>query len=132
LYVHETPVRFGDTDMMGHVNNAAYSTFLEDARIAFFQGAWGTPEGQGALILARTELDFVRPAHFGLGPVRTSLWVEHIGTKSFRLGYVLNQSESVVARAATVLVGYDYTANASRALTDAEKAALAPFAATVS
>ncbi len=122
-------MRFGDTDMMGHVNNAAYSTFLEDARIAFFRSASGTPVGQGQLILARTELDFVRPAHFGLGPVRTSTWVEHIGTRSFRLGYVLEQAETVVARAATVLVGYDYAANASRPLRDDEKAALAPYLA---
>src|SRR3954451_2577829 len=116
--------------MMGHVNNASFSTYLEDARIAFFVGAWGTRAGQGALILARTELDFVRPAHFGLGPVRTSLWVEHVGTKSFRLGYVLTQSDAVVARAATVLVGYDYEANTPRTRRDEERAALAPYAGT--
>lgn len=83
-------MRFGDTDMMGHVNNASYSTYLEDARIALF--ATAAHAGQAALILARTELDFVRPAQFGLGPVRTSVWVEHVGTKSFRLGYVLEQA----------------------------------------
>jgi acyl-CoA thioester hydrolase len=125
LFVHETPVRFGDTDMMGHVNNASYSTYLEDARTALF--ATAAHAGQAQLILARTELDFVSPAQFGLGPVRTSVWVEHVGTKSFRLGYVLEQAGSVVARAATVLVGYDYATHGSRVLTDGERAALAPY-----
>ena len=60
--------------------------------------------------------------------VDTSVWVEHVGTKSFRLGYVLEQAGSVVARAATVLVGYDYATHGSRELTDGERAALAPYA----
>jgi len=118
-------VRFGDTDMMGHVNNASFSTYLEDARVAFFASAHAT--GQPGLILARTELDFVAPAFFGRGPVRTSLWVEHIGTKSFRLGYTLEQAGTVVARAATVLVAYDYEKDASRPLGDDERMALTPF-----
>lgn len=120
-------MRFGDTDMMGHVNNASFSTYLEDARVAFFAAASAT--GQGGLILARTELDFVAPAFFGRGPVRTSLWVEQVGTKSFRLGYTLEQAGTVVARAATVLVAYDYANDRSRPLAEEERAALTPYLA---
>lgn len=124
MFVHETPVRFGDTDAMGHVNNATFLTYLEDARVGFFADAGGGLAGLAGLILARTEVDFVRPILFGTGPVRTSAWVEHVGTKSFRMGYTMEQDGQVVARAVAVLVAYDYAAGTSRPLTDAERAVL--------
>jgi acyl-CoA thioester hydrolase len=124
LFTHTTRVRFADTDMMGHVNNAVFSTYLEDARVAFFTAATRDLVGHPGLILAQSEVDFVAPIRFP-GAVQTVLRVEHIGTKSFRLGYLLTQDGRVVARAVTVLVGYDYTANASRPLGDDERAALA-------
>ncbi len=121
MFTHRTPVRFGDTDMMGHVNNATFSTYLEDARIAFFATAAGARVGQSGLILARSEVDFVAPIFFGAGDVETSVWVEGIGTKSFRLGAEMVQGGKVVGRAVTVLVAYDYAAGASRPLTPAER-----------
>ena len=36
-FVHRETVRFRDLDAMGHVNNAVYSTFLEQARLAFLE-----------------------------------------------------------------------------------------------
>jgi acyl-CoA thioester hydrolase len=130
LYVHETPVRFGDTDAMAHVNNAKFLTYLEDARVGFFRHASGELINLGGLILARTEIDFVKPIVFGVGPVRTTSWIDHVGTKSIRMGYTMEQDGSVVGRASAVMVAYDYAAGASRALTDEERAALAPFVAT--
>ena len=128
MFVQTTPVRFADTDMMGHVNNAAFSTYLEDARVAFFRAAAGERVGQAGLILARSEIDFVAPIFFGAGPVETSVWVDSVGTKSFRLGYELRQGDRVVGRAATVLVAYDYANGTSRPLADEERTALAGHA----
>ena len=34
-FVHRQHVRFNDVDAMGHVNNAVYLTYVEEARIAF-------------------------------------------------------------------------------------------------
>lgn len=117
-------MRFGDTDAMGHVNNAKFLTYLEDARVGFFRAVSGDVVGLAGLILARTEIDFVRPIQFGTGPVRTSAWVEQVGTKSFRMGYTMEQDGEVVARAVAVMVAYDYAAGASRPLTDAERTVL--------
>ena len=117
-------MRFGDTDAMGHVNNATFLTYLEDARVGFFRHVSGDLIGLGGLILARTEIDFVRPILFGIGPVRTSAWVTSVGTKSFRKSYVMEQDGQVVGRANAVMVAYDYAANASRALTAGERAVL--------
>ena len=119
-------MRFGDTDAMGHVNNATFLTYLEDARVGFFRHVSGDLISLGGLILARTEIDFVRPILFGTSAVRTSAWVDHVGTRSFRMGYTMEQDGQVVGRATAVMVAYDYAAGASRPLSDDERAVLAP------
>lgn len=129
MYVHETPVRFGDTDAMGHVNNAKFLTYLEDARVGFFRRVSGDLIALGGLILARTEIDFVKPILFGAGPVRTTAWVTSVGTKSFRMGYSMEQDGAVVGRAEAVMVAYDYAAGSSRALTGDERAVLERYVA---
>jgi acyl-CoA thioesterase FadM len=54
-------VRFSDTDQMGHVNNSRFLVFLEDARLVFFNALMpGGFTGRG-LIVARIEIDYVRP-----------------------------------------------------------------------
>ena len=53
--VYETrfPVRWGDMDAMGHVNNAQYFRYLETARIDWMRGMGPNPDpaGQGPVIV---------------------------------------------------------------------------------
>ncbi|MFL6239260.1 MAG: acyl-CoA thioesterase [Actinomycetes bacterium] len=126
VFTHKVAVRFSDTDMMGHANNSAFNVFLEDARIAFFRSlvAQSGEEffGRG-LIVARVEIDYVRPVFFG-DPIEAEVCIVGVGRSSFRVGYVLRQRGEEVARATTVQVAYDYKANASRPLDDVERDAL--------
>ena len=108
--MHRELVRFADLDGMGHVNNAVYSTYLEQARLAWF---W-SHDGDGAdpmplrdVILARTEIDFRSPAVFG-DTVDIGVRPTRLGTKSFDLEYELRAGGRLVAEARSVLVGYDY------------------------
>jgi acyl-CoA thioester hydrolase len=104
-FVHRETVRFRDLDGMGHVNNAVFSTYLEQARLAWFGPSEELPLSD--VILARTEIDFRSPVQsgetveIGVRPVR-------LGTKSFELEYELRAGARVVAAAKSVLVGYDY------------------------
>jgi acyl-CoA thioester hydrolase len=129
-FTREVHVRFNDCDGMRHVNNAVYLSYVEDARIAFFMALGEGREtsfiGRG-LIVARCEVDYVKPVLFGHGPVEASVDVQHIGRSSFRLGYLLRQEGAEVARAATVIVGYDYKTARSRALHDVEREALEAY-----
>ena len=47
------PIRWGDMDAMGHVNNTVYFRYVETARIDWFRviGADVNPRGEGALIV---------------------------------------------------------------------------------
>src|SRR5512138_2772432 len=48
VHVERIPVRWGDMDAMGHVNNTVYFRFMEQTRISWFEAllqrgeAWGT------------------------------------------------------------------------------------------
>ena len=60
-FVHEEQVRFRDLDPMGHVNNAVFLTYLEQARVAFFAQA-GAATGLEAAAFPVRAVD-------GAGPV---------------------------------------------------------------
>jgi acyl-CoA thioester hydrolase len=119
-FVHTETVRFRDVDALGHVNNAVYMTYLEQARIAFLSPLDADPT---AMILARAEIDFRAQVGFGdeveieVRPLRT-------GTKSFELGYTLRVRGEMVAEAKTVLVAFDYATGETVAVPDAWRAAL--------
>jgi len=104
-FVHRETVRFSDLDGMGHVNNAVYSTYLEQARLAWF----GTDNEMPLtdVILARTEIDFRSPLQYG-ETVEIGVRPSRLGTKSFELEHELRVDGRVVAEAKCVLVGYDY------------------------
>jgi acyl-CoA thioester hydrolase len=112
-FVHRETARFRDLDPMGHVNNAVFLTWLENARIEFFR-ALGAFDGVGAaemtMILARVEVDFRSPVSFG-EQVDVGVRASRFGSKSFDLEYELRVHERLVAQAKTVLVAYDYVNN---------------------
>jgi len=103
-------VRFRDCDAMGHVNNAVYSTYLEQARIAALGGL-------DAFILARVEIDFRAELRSGEA-IEIRSRCSRIGTKSFDLEHEVRAGERLVAQAKSVLVGYDYAQGASVPLSD--------------
>ena len=104
-FVHRESVRFRDLDGMGHVNNAVYSTYLEQARLAWFGSEDGPPLED--VILARTEIDFRSPTSLG-ETIEIGVRPSRLGTKSFELEYELRAGGRLVAEARSVLVGYDY------------------------
>ena len=99
-WTHLERVRFNDCDPMGHVNNAAYSTYLEQARIA-------VPGGLEPFILARVEIDFRAELRAG-EEIEFRSRCSRIGTKSFDLEHELWAGGRLAAEAKSVLVGYDY------------------------
>ena len=110
VFVHRETVRFRDLDPMGHVNNAVYLTWMENARIEFLRslGAFDSPyTGEMTMILARAEVDFRSPLGFA-EEVEIHVEPARLGTKSFDLAYELRAGGRVVAEARTVLVTYDY------------------------
>ena len=106
-------VRFRDLDALGHVNNAVYHTYLEEARVALVRHLTDDPVADRFdFLLARTEIDFLREVRHG-ADLAIEVWLDEVGTKSCTLGYELRVGDQVVARARTVLVWYDHEQGAS-------------------
>ncbi len=114
---------------MGHVNNAVYLTYLEQARFAHWRAVWGfnfegLPAGTPGVILARAEIDYRIPARYG-DTLEIRIGLERIGRTSFAYAYqVLDQEGRTVADARSVQVMYDYAVGRPAPLSDELKARL--------
>jgi acyl-CoA thioester hydrolase len=125
VHCYAIDVRFGDTDAMGHANNARFLTYCESARIAYWEAATGEPMAlvthgaQESLILADIRVSFRSPVYFG-EVLTVESRIGRIGRTSFTLEHRLTAGESaigharLVATAEGVQVLYDYAAGRPR------------------
>ncbi len=90
--------------------------------------AEGAP-GEPGLILARLEVDYLRQLYYRVGErlsVRST--VTRLGAKSLTVRQELAQDDEVAIRADVVMVLFDFATDASRGMTDAERAYWSRFA----
>jgi len=132
LIRHRIAVRFSDCDPLGHVNNAVYSTYLEQTRIVLWRAQAGielrkAAMGQGSegFILARTEIDFRSEAHEG-DELEVRLMLDRFGRTSAAYSYEVVDVPTgrVVVNAKSIQVWYDYAAKTPVPLSDDLKARL--------
>ncbi len=132
-------VRWGDMDALGHVNNAAYLTYIEQARIDALAGIEGSPwpgsDAEGPL-LAAVEITYRRPIVYPATVVVETRCV-HLGRTSFTLAHRLTVEDdapdgnepTACAEAKTVLVWADVRAGRPVPVPPTLRAALDPSAA---
>lgn len=77
------PIRWGDMDAMGHVNNTVYFRYMESVRIAWLHAVAGAPDagGEGPVIV-NTFCNFLRPLKYP-GEVLAKHYVSDPGRSSF-------------------------------------------------
>ena len=120
----EFRVRFRDIDAMGHVNNAVYSTYLEQARADFFREVLGETLSEVGSVLASLSIDFRAPVE-GDDVVTVALGVPELGTSSIPMRYEIRREDGVVAATAeTVQVVYDREAGSSMPIPEAWREAI--------
>jgi len=131
---HRVTVRFGDCDLLGHVNNAKYLTYIESARIDLWRAQLGFlrshvidehgKRGHG-FILARAEVDFRAQSRYG-DTLEVRLGLGAFGRSSLTYDYdvVRVGDEALVATAKTVQVWFDYDENRSLPIGEALKVKL--------
>jgi len=106
----DIPVRFRDSDAMGHVNNAVLVTYLEVGRQAYWQ-RFARPQEYASVpfLLAHVSIDFRSQLRLA-EVVRVFLRTTWISERSFGIEYELRERDSgrLVATAESVQVTYDY------------------------
>jgi acyl-CoA thioester hydrolase len=88
VYLLHVRVRYHELDPLGHVNNAVYLNWLEQAAIEHAEAAgWGAArlaELGGAFVARRHEVDYLRPAVAG-DVLRVATWAEALdGARALR------------------------------------------------
>ena len=106
-------VRWGDLDAFGHVNNATYLIYAQEARFAWSKML--------EMVVARAEVDFIAPIYTGDIYIDVEIWVNKIGNSSFGVTYEMKNGDELLARVKTVQVTDSMDTKKSRPITDAER-----------
>ena len=101
-------VRFGDLDMMGHVNNSVYLSYFEYARVHYFNEILGRDWDwkKFGCVVVKNEVNYHKSIFLNDVPVVTC-FLEEIGAKSFTIGYQMKVNDVLTTTGTTVLVCYD-------------------------
>lgn len=117
--VVDVPVRWGDMDAFGHVNNTVYFQYFESARIAYFETVGFTGEGGGiGPILHSTNCRFRVPLKYP-AQTRVGARVIELNQDRFLHEYRVESGGLLVADGTGLIVAYDYK-NAKKADLPAE------------
>ncbi|MCQ4045435.1 acyl-CoA thioesterase [Streptantibioticus rubrisoli] len=129
-HVYRCPLRWSDMDAFGHVNNAVFIRYLEEARIDLtfrLAPGEGSDSFAGGSVVARHEIDYLRPLVHRYEPVTVETWVTKISAASVHYSYEVKDEEHVYVRATTVVVPYNLAAGRPRRVTAEERAFLETY-----
>jgi acyl-CoA thioester hydrolase len=127
-HIERIPIRWGDMDAMGHVNNAVYFRFMEQARISWFErlvpeeDAWHST----GIVIANCSCNYRRAITYP-GTVEVKLYVGAPGGASVPTTYELrvDADPEPYADGAAVVVFIDMQTQKSRRIPEAIRARLA-------
>ncbi len=114
-FYHPVEIRYGDLDPQGHLNNAKFLTFFEQARIHYMIELGLFTRDQSfmeiGVIVADVHITYLEPVYFGQN-VKVGVRVMKLGMKSmsWEQNVVDADSDKELARGEVVLVTYDYKA----------------------
>jgi acyl-CoA thioester hydrolase len=115
-------IRWRDVDAYGHVNNAVYLTYLEEARDAWVQGTLGGATDTWDFVLARVAIDFRSELTLSDEAVLVRCRLDSIGRASIRTREEVVKLDGTLAAAAeSIVVPRDPQAARSRPLTEDER-----------
>ncbi|GAA0487568.1 thioesterase family protein [Streptomyces sp. NPDC046215] len=129
-HLYSCSLRWSDMDAFGHVNNAVFISYLEEARIDFMfrlAPGEGSESFQGGSVVARHEIDYLRPLVHRHAPVTIETWVTKLGAASLTVACEVKDEEQVYVRASTVVVPFDFERGRPRRITAEERMFLAEY-----
>jgi acyl-CoA thioester hydrolase len=127
-YSYETDlaVRVRDIDFMGHVNNAVFATYLEEARKDYFSEVLDVPLSDIRAVLAHVEIDYRNRITIDDDDVRVAVRVPEIGESSIPMEYEIRADGEVMATGETVQVAVDQSGE-TRPITDSVRSSITEY-----
>jgi acyl-CoA thioester hydrolase len=126
LHTMQFPVRWGELDVLGHVNNAQYLRYFEESRTAWCE-VIGRPlrnTGEG-MILLKASVTYQKPVGYPAN-VRVDLRAGRVGNSSFTLVNTLTIEDDIEPACVGefVIVWFDYVSSQSKRIPDEIRALL--------
>ena len=112
-FYHAIQVRYADLDPQGHVNNAKFLTYFEQARLAYWiqLGIFTTDQSfmELGIILADVHITYLAPVYYGQN-IKVGVHVSKLGNKSmtWEQNVVDADTGRELAKGEVVVVAYDY------------------------
>jgi acyl-CoA thioester hydrolase len=125
-------IRFRDLDALGHVNNVVYLTYVEQARVRYFDEVFGNRHDwdEWGVLLARTEINYLQPLLFK-DVAKCGLECVAIGRKSmeyiFKMFKTVDGKDIEVASGVNILVSFNHNDNVSIPVPDVWKNAVEAY-----
>jgi acyl-CoA thioester hydrolase len=119
-------VRFADLDMLGHVNNKAYATYFETARVSFMASCGLSDGAKVGMAMVRLEIDYRKEIRF---PAVLKLGVRlcRLGTSSLTLACAIFDGDVCASTSQSIAVRFDAEARGSKPFTAEERQALEAY-----
>ena len=119
------PLRWRDLDPYGHVNNAVYLTYLEQARDAAISRLLREATVEVRFVLARVAIDYRRELRLEHGPVIVAVRITTVGGSSLATREIIRTARGdLAAEAEAVVVKFDNETRRSQRWTEEERQAL--------
>ncbi|MCX6067886.1 MAG: thioesterase family protein [Chloroflexi bacterium] len=116
-FFYPIEIRYSDLDPQGHVNNARFLTYFEQARVNYLINLDLFSKNQSFLetgiIIAEAKVTFKAPVYFET-EARIGVRVSRLGNKSFTMEYEMSdQAGKLYASGSTSIVTFDYRSHAT-------------------
>lgn len=123
-------LRFVDFDLMGHVNNSVYFTYLEIARTKYWEEIVKWDLNKTGIVIAHAELDYILPIVMN-DKIAVHVKTSRIGNTSFDLEYQIvklkGTEEVICSKGKTVCIAVDPNTKRPTTIPEAEKQKMLNF-----
>jgi len=118
------PLRWGDLDAQGHINNAVFADYMQEARADYLTGTPAEHLLTDGMVIVKQQIEYRAPAVYSPEPLAVDTWPYAIGGAKFNFAYEMRQGDVLVAEGRALLCPYDTLAIKPRGLTPEERAFL--------
>jgi len=129
MFITKVTPRFGDMDVLGHINNTVPVVWFELSRnwlYKIFDPELKLSKTTFPLILAHTDYDYVAQLFFKY-EVEIRCWISRIGTKSFTVYHEAWQQGKICVKGSAVIVHYDFNIEKSTPIPEDKKILLEKY-----
>ena len=132
-FFSQTPTRWGDADMLGHINSVVYMRYIESGRLDYLERILGIdfkkPPGQG-VILADIKISYLQQVHHPAN-LEVATRVSRIGNTSFDFtaNIYCQDGGAVIVKSKSVCVWFNYVDNCKQPVPDDAREAISTLEA---